>query len=36
MNTPIGLFGIVEPGAVGLDALGDHLQAVGLADDARD
>ena len=25
---------IVEPGAVGLDALGDHLEAVALADDA--
>ena len=34
MNTPIGLFGIVEPRAVGLDALGDHLEAVALADDA--
>ena len=29
MNTPIGLLRIVEPGARGLDALGDHLPAHG-------
>ena len=28
------LVGVVELGAVGLDALGDHLEAVVLADDA--
>jgi hypothetical protein len=29
MNTPIGLFRVVELGAVGLDALGDHRAARG-------
>jgi hypothetical protein len=34
MNTPIGLFGLSRPGARGLDALGDHLHGVVLADHA--